>query len=407
MSEKKIEEKDELLSAFKKMMKDSGRIARRSPIFKKDIKDFDRIVKINWKVCGLHGYQIFEEENYTYKLGEQLEDPDLLIRLNNRDLAIRFLNGENMGFSYAPRRDYKGRFKVDYVEGYKEVQTPEGVTRKQRISHRYITAKALNDKVKHPFNFLKLPPFQRGMNLISKKEEFGAYVPINKTLGTYESKVIPYKVFEHFIEKASNIVLMDYCGCRKFNDCQNHDISLGCLYAGDDTFQMKITKNRGHTAIKEEALERVRKAIDDGLIPLLGRAMGEAGGYGVEDTGHFLASCFCCSCCCINGKIMTHGPNANFTMFSRMEGVSVNVDESKCEGCGKCVEVCVFRGRELVGEKAKIDRDRCLGCGRCAEVCPTGATTIIIDDISRVDELIGKIEEYVDVTPQVVPEEQL
>ena len=386
------------------MMKDSGRIARRSRIFKRDIKDFGGIIKLQWKVGGKLGYQIFETDNYSYKIGEQLENPDLFIRISNPDLAIRFLKGENMGFSYAPRRDYKGRFKVDYVEGYKVVDSEKG-KRKQRISHRYLTARAYNDKIKHPFNLLKLPPLQRGMNLISKKEEFGVYVPINQSLGTYESKVIPYKVFEHFIEKASHIVVMDYCGCRRFNDCQNHDISLGCMYLGDDTLQMKITEDRGHVATKEEALERVRLAIDDGLIPLLGRAMGEAAGYGVEDKGHFLASCFCCDCCCINGKIMTHGPNANLTMFSRIEGVSVNVDESLCVGCGKCVEVCVFRGREIVDGKGKIDQTRCLGCGRCAEVCPTGATTIEIDDMSRVDELIGKIEQYVDVRDQASLEE--
>lgn len=395
------ENKDQMVSSFTKMMKDSGRIARRSPIFKKDIKDFGGIIKIQWKVKKTYGYQIFEVDNYRYEIGKQLQDPDLLVRISNLDLAIKFFNGENMGFSYAPRRNYKGRFKIDYVEGFKEVKTPEGITRKQRISHRYLTALAFNDKVKHPFNLLKLPPFQRGMNLISKKEEFGAYVPINKSLGTYENKVIAYKVFEHFINKASNIVLMDYCGCRKFNDCQDHDISLGCLYAGDDTFQMKITEARGHIATKEEALDRVRKAIDDGLIPLLGRAMGEAAGYGVVDTGHFLACCFCCPCCCINGKIMTYGPNANLTMFSRIEGVSVNVDETKCIGCGKCVEVCVFRSRELIDGKAKLDLVRCLGCGRCAEVCPTGASTITIDHMSRVDDLIGKIEEYVDVNDQI------
>ena len=88
-----------------------------------------------------------------------------------------------------------------------------------------------------------------------------------------------------------------------------------------------------------------------------------------------------------------------------MEGVSVNVDEGLCEGCGKCVEVCVFRGMELIDGMAKVDQERCLGCGRCASACPTGAITIKIDDVSRVDELIGKIEEFVDVTPQAVSED--
>ena len=97
---------------------------------------------------------------------------------------------------------------------------------------------------------------------------------------------------------------------------------------------------------------------------------------------------------------MTHGPNANMSMFTRIEGVTINVDESLCIDCGKCIEVCVFRGRELIDGKAKLDETRCLGCGRCAEVCPTGATTILIDDINRVDALISKIEQYVDVRDQ-------
>jgi len=110
-----VEEKDELTSAFKTMMKQSGRIARRNPIFKKDIKDFGGSIKLQWKIGKLYGYQIFEEDNYSFKIGAQIENPDLFVRIHNRELAIHFLNGENMGFSYAPRRDYKGRFKVDYI----------------------------------------------------------------------------------------------------------------------------------------------------------------------------------------------------------------------------------------------------------------------------------------------------
>ena len=174
---------------------------------------------------------------------------------------------------------------------------------------------------------------------------------------------------------------------------------------GDDTLELLLPDIRdARIGTKEEALDRVRRGIDDGLIPLLGRAMGEAAMFGVKDKGHFLSCCFCCTCCCVNGKFLTHGPSVNM-VFSRIDGISVNVDESLCNGCGKCVEVCVFRGREIIDGKAKIYQDRCLGCGRCAEVCPTGATTIEIDDINRVEELITKIESIVDVRDQTALQE--
>ena len=57
----------------------------------------------------------------------------------------------------------------------------------------------------------------------------------------------------------------------------------------------------------------------------------------------------------------------------------------------------MFKGREIINGKAKINPDLRLGCGRCTEVCPTGATTINIDDLSHVNNIINKIEEFVNV----------
>ena len=280
----------EILPAFNKMMEESGILAKVSPVFQKDIKDFDGVVKLNWKICKkYHGYQIFEKNNYMYKIGEILEDPDISLVINDKELAFRFLNGENLGFNYSPHRDYKSRFKIMYVVGFKDVVTEKGKKRKQRISKTFLTARFYDDKFKHPFNLLKLPPFQRGMKESSENEEFGAYIPINQSLGTHENQVIPYVVFKHFIDKASNILLLN-CGCRVFNDCQKHDHSLGCIYMGDDTTEVILPEIRdGRKGTKEEALERVRLAIDDGLIPLLGRAMGESALFGVKGKGHFVS----------------------------------------------------------------------------------------------------------------------
>ncbi len=83
-----------------------------------------------------------------------------------------------------------------------------------------------------------------------------------------------------------------------------------------------------------------------------------------------------------------------------MEGVSVTVNQDLCNGCEKCLEVCIYGGMEVIDHVAEIDRegeDRCRGCGRCERACPTGAITITIEDGS-VEKMIARIESHVDVT---------
>ncbi|KQC08651.1 MAG: hypothetical protein APR62_04270 [Smithella sp. SDB] len=59
----------------------------------------------------------------------------------------------------------------------------------------------------------------------------------------------------------------------------------------------------------------------------------------------------------------------------------VNVDESKCTGCGICVEVCPV-GAITIDKVAKIDKERCAGCGICVNECPNNAIDMKRDDTS-------------------------
>ncbi len=388
-----VENKGEIESLFKKMMKDDEERAPEDKIYQKDMKDVGKL-KVQWKICGIFGYQIFDKDTISYKFGEKLEEPDVTLVIRDKNLAVRLLKGEHFEFDYGP--GYKGGFKINYTEGWKIIDTGKGKKR-VRINKPFITARFNRKKDYHPYILSKLPIFRNLVATRTTEDDVGFFVPINQSLGTFENQILPVKVFKHFIDKASNIVMMHECPCRAFNDCQDHDKSLGCMYMGDDTLKLLVTEDKGHIATKEEALERVKLAVDNGLIPLLGRAMQEAVGFGVDDTGHFLSMCFCCPCCCIDVKILKHA-SSSLNIFRRIEGLNVMVDNDICVGCGECLEACVFNAMEMIDEIANVNQERCLGCGRCENVCPNEAISIIINESSGVNELINKLEAHIDVS---------
>jgi len=48
-------------------------------------------------------------------------------------------------------------------------------------------------------------------------------------------------------------------------------------------------------------------------------------------------------------------------------------DESKCNFCRACVELCQFKAITLLGTTLLVFKDMCHGCGGCLAVCPTQA----------------------------------
>jgi UDP-glucose 4-epimerase len=288
--------------------------------------------------------------------------------------------------------------EYEYATSFEEIVTDEGKKKKRITKAPFAIARFDEDKTYHPFFLGKLPMFRtyREDDSNATINNYGSYVPINESLGAFENQVIPYKVFKHFIDKADGIVVEDICGCRLKNECKHHDVSIGCMHIGSETKNIDLEDLEwgmnenvpGRFTTKEEALERVKLAIENGLIPLLGS---------INKTGRMMSMCFCCSCCCVNGRSITYGPSTP-KMFRRIEGLTVEVDPDVCVGCGDCIEVCVFKGMEMIDDKAHVNQNRCLGCGRCEMACPNGAISIEFDDSTRVNGLIDKLETYVDVT---------
>lgn len=65
----------------------------------------------------------------------------------------------------------------------------------------------------------------------------------------------------------------------------------------------------------------------------------------------------------------------------------VNIDESKCNGCGLCIPNCAEGALQIVDGKAKLIKDiYCDGLGACLGHCPTDAISIIEREAEEFDE---------------------
>ncbi|NVM43368.1 MAG: 4Fe-4S binding protein [Candidatus Lokiarchaeota archaeon] len=382
----------ELGTYFIKMLDDIDDLLKVDEVLKKDLKDLK--ISIQWFVNGIKGYQIFDNGKYTHRFGEEIENADLTIKFADEEIALRFLKGNLERHTYVY---YRRKFKLYSIEKEEKIEKD---SKSVTIRHRrlFLTAYFTKSIFYHPSFLTRFPLFREIATRHSEPENsFGSYIPINASLGKFENQLMPEKMLEHFIKKAKHFYVQNACGCRVFHDCQDHDKKFACMYIGDDVPTIKLPPSMGHSITQEEALTYAKDAIKNGLVPTFGRAPGETNAIGAVDTGHIMSICYCCPCCCLNGKIAKYATR-EIQMFTRMEGLTVEVDPSICNGCGTCLDVCVFVGRDVINGKAVIDQERCLGCGRCEQVCPNDAITIKIDDPKRVVEHIQRLEESVDVS---------
>ena len=98
-----------------------------------------------------------------------------------------------------------------------------------------------------------------------------------------------------------------------------------------------IRTGRGRAITREEALEIIHRAEENGLMHDITNIDGKGGS---------LAICNCCSCSCFGLRVgMLYGARdairSNFTAF---------IDEEKCVACGQCVENCPANALKL-GQK--------------------------------------------------------
>jgi ferredoxin len=114
----------------------------------------------------------------------------------------------------------------------------------------------------------------------------------------------------------------------------------------------------------KEGLDLLQQAYEQNLVQF---------GENVRESVNFI--CNCCGCCC---EAMIAARKFGLLNPVHTSNFLPVVDDTQCNGCGKCVSVCPVEAMTLVSandpqhpkmKKAKVDEDLCLGCGVCVRTC--------------------------------------
>jgi ferredoxin len=178
---------------------------------------------------------------------------------------------------------------------------------------------------------------------------------------SYPEQVIPYNLARELIlHDPDHIIALD-CPCRvsKQNPCQPVDV---CLIVGEPFASLVADRQPGRSKWISPA--RAREILEEE------EQRGHVHHAFFKDAmlGRFYAICNCCACCCGAMQAQRNG-----TPMLASSGYLSRVDESRCQGCGTCVEYCQFTAISIVDDHSTIDEVMCMGCGVCVSHCPNGA----------------------------------
>lgn len=160
--------------------------------------------------------------------------------------------------------------------------------------------------------------------------------------------------------------------------CRHKQEHLG--KACDAPMEVCLTLNMAAETMARNGIART-VTRDEGL-----RILEQSKEAGLAQTGDNVQRgvtyiCNCCGCCCGMMKAMKTCNLRNAIVTSNW---IMEVDETCCKGCGKCVDACpadaiTLNETQVNGRKQKkaaVDAALCLGCGVCYGACKSGGVQL-------------------------------
>jgi len=190
-------------------------------------------------------------------------------------------------------------------------------------------------------------------------------IPIEQSI-PYKQSISTYDNLRSIIDNIGEPIAVAECICRKAKDlvndsCKKTELRESC-FSFRRSAQFYIERGFAKEISKEEALQILKKAEEDGLVLQPGNSMRP------------MCICTCCGCCCellVNQNKYPEPAQFFATNFY------AEVDEDLCTGCGTCEERCNINAVYVEDAIAHVDRKRCIGCGVCVPTCTSEAIHLI------------------------------
>ena len=162
-------------------------------------------------------------------------------------------------------------------------------------------------------------------------------IPVEKAIAS-ESKSVSIEHLSHWLDKYDGVYCASPCSCRLSRQVLGENAATDpmnwCIGVGDFAKYIVETKKGGHYVTKEEVLEILQKAEDNGFVHQITNIDGENKIFGI-------CNCDVSVCYALRLSQLFNAPNLARSAYV-----------------------------------AKVETDNCVACGRCVENCPAGAVKL-------------------------------
>jgi ferredoxin len=180
-------------------------------------------------------------------------------------------------------------------------------------------------------------------------------------------KVVPYPIARDIVLNAPPKITLYNCGCRlaRKEHCEPTDV---CIWIGDTfaDFMREHHPGEGRPISQEEALEILSAEHERGHV--------HTAWFKDAMLDRFYVICNCCPRCCGGIEVM----NKFGIPMLNSSGYVATINETLCELCGQCVELCPFNALQM-DDGLILNWEKCMGCGVCVDLCPSEAISLELD----------------------------